>query len=425
MIITIIAFIIVFGVLVFVHEFGHYFFAKKAGILVREFSIGMGPKLWFYRKNSTTYTIRLLPIGGYVRMAGAEEDDVPLKKGMTVNLLINDENKVVKINTSNKKTLISGVPVQISDWDLEDKLWIEGYENGDDSELKVYEVDHDACIIENDGTEVQIAPKDVQFQSAKIIQRMLTNFAGPMNNFILAIVAFLVIALVQGGVASTDNQIGKVQENSVAQKAGIKPNDRIIAVGNIKTTTWQEASTQIQRNGNKKIILKIDRKNKIIKIRITPKVQIENGKKVGMIGVMAKVHYDKSIVAILSYGFTQTWYIITSIIGVLGKMFTQGFSLNDLGGPVAMYSYTSEAAHYGILSVMNLMAVLSINLGIVNLLPIPALDGGKLLLNIVEAIRRKPLDPEKEGIITLVGFGFLMILMILVTWNDIQRYFLH
>src|SRR5699024_11835517 len=82
----------------------------------------------------------------------------------------------------------------------------------------------------------------------KIIQRMLTNFAGPMNNFILAIVAFLVIALVQGGVASTDNQIGKVQKNSVAQKAGIKPNDRIIAVGNIKTTTWQEASTQIQRN---------------------------------------------------------------------------------------------------------------------------------------------------------------------------------
>src|SRR5699024_12169432 len=112
----------------------------------------------------------------------------------------------------------------------------------------VYEVEHDACIIENDGTEVQIAPKDVQFQSAKIIQRMLTNFAGPMNNFILAIVAFLVIALVQGGVASTDNQIGKVQENSVAQKAGIKPNDRIIVVGNIKTTTWQEASTQIQRD---------------------------------------------------------------------------------------------------------------------------------------------------------------------------------
>ena len=90
-----------------------------------------------------------------------------------------------------------------------------------------------------------------------------------------------------------------------------------------------------------------------------------------------------------------------------------------------MYSYTSEAAHYGILSIMNLMAVLSINLGIVNLLPIPALDGGKLLLNVVEAIRRKPLDPEKEGLITLVGFGFLMILMILVTWNDIQRYFLH
>ncbi len=104
-------------------------------------------------------------------------------------------------------------------------------------------------------------------------------------------------------------------------------------------------------------------------------------------------------------------------------MFTQGFSLNDLGGPVAIYSYTSQAAKYGLTSVINLLAFLSLNLGVVNLFPIPALDGGKLVLNVVEAIRRKPLSPEKEGILTLIGFGFLMLLMILVTWNDIQRYF--
>jgi regulator of sigma E protease len=100
-----------------------------------------------------------------------------------------------------------------------------------------------------------------------------------------------------------------------------------------------------------------------------------------------------------------------------------GFSLNDLGGPVAIYSYTSQAAKYGVVSVINLLAFLSLNLGIVNLFPIPALDGGKLLLNILEAIRRKPLSPEKEGVLTLIGFGFLMLLMLLVTWNDIQRYF--
>ncbi len=100
-----------------------------------------------------------------------------------------------------------------------------------------------------------------------------------------------------------------------------------------------------------------------------------------------------------------------------------GFSLNDLGGPVAMFSLTSQAKENGLISVVTLTALLSVNLGIINLLPIPALDGGKLLLNIIEAIRRKPLDPEKEIIITMIGFGFLMILMLLVTWNDIQRYF--
>ena len=100
-----------------------------------------------------------------------------------------------------------------------------------------------------------------------------------------------------------------------------------------------------------------------------------------------------------------------------------GFSLNDLGGPVAMFYLTSQAKENGLISVVTLTALLSVNLGIINLLPIPALDGGKLLLNIIEAIRRKPLDPEKEIIITMIGFGFLMILMLLVTWNDIQRYF--
>ena len=113
---------------------------------------------------------------------------------------------------------------------------------------------------------------------------------------------------------------------------------------------------------------------------------------------------------------------MVQIFQVLRNMFS-GFSLNDLGGPVAMYSFTSQAAKYGPVSVITLLAFLSINLVIVNLLPIPALDGGKLLLNFIEAIRRKPIDPEKEMLLTLIGFAFLMILMVLVTWNDIQRYF--
>lgn len=425
MVVTIIAFIIVFGTIVFVHEFGHYFFAKRAGILVREFSIGMGPKIFAYRKNETTYTIRILPLGGYVRMAGLEEDDEDLQKGMPASLILDDAGIVKKINVSKKVTLLSGVPIELVDWDLTDDLWISGYENGNEEELKKYVVDHDALIIEKDGTEVQIAPKDVQFQSASVLNRILTNFAGPLNNFLLAIVAFTLVAVMQGGVQTTTNYVASVENNSVAQKAGIRKNDQIIKINKTKTSSWTTLATAISNQAGKKTVLIIKRADKEKKITLTPETKKENGQKVGYIGISSRVNTNKSPLAIISYGVKQTGSVITQIFAVLGSMFTKGFSLNDLGGPVAMYSYTSEAAHYGVISVISLLALLSVNLGIVNLLPIPALDGGKLLLNIVEVIRGKPIDPNKEMIITLIGFAFMLVLMVLVTWNDISRYFLH
>src|SRR5699024_1823552 len=151
MFITIIAFIIVFGIIVTSHEFGHFIVAKKSGILVREFSIGMGPKLFATHKNGTTYTIRILPLGGYVRMAGLEDDEETLQKGMPVNLIL-DENQVVKkINTSNKVSLLNGLPLEVTNWDLIDELYIEGYENGDETKLRRLEVKPDAMIVETDG----------------------------------------------------------------------------------------------------------------------------------------------------------------------------------------------------------------------------------------------------------------------------------
>lgn len=219
MIITIIAFIIVFGVLVLVHEFGHYYFAKRSGILVREFSIGMGPKVWWHRKNGTTYTIRILPLGGYVRMAGSQDDDDDtLKPGTPVSLQLDDNQNVDTINASSKTTLFSGLPLQVADSDLVDDLYIEGYVNGDESELKRYQVNHDASIIESDGTQVRIAPRDVQFQSASLPQRMMTNFAGPMNNFILALVVFIGLGFVLPGIPNNSNVVGEIAQNSVAKK---------------------------------------------------------------------------------------------------------------------------------------------------------------------------------------------------------------
>ena len=425
MIVTIIAFVIVFGVLVFVHEFGHFYAAKKSGILVREFSIGMGPKLFAYHKNGTTYTWRLLPLGGYVRMAGLEDDEESLKKGSPVTLLLDKQNRVTKINTSQKKMLKGGLPLIVTDWDLQKEMWIEGYENGDESQVKRFDVKRDAMITEEDGTEIQVAPLDVQYQSVSVPKRIVTNFAGPFNNFILAIIAFGLVAMLQGGVQipTNSNVIGTVQKDSVAAKAGLKAGDQIVAIDGHQVSNWQDLVSDLSDRGGKQTTLKVKQAKQTTEIKLTPKTVKQNGQKTGQIGITEKIKNDHSIGAILAFGFTQTWNIIMLVFSAIGHMITHGFSLNDLGGPVAMYSMTAQAAHHGTITVINLMGLLSVNLGIMNLLPIPALDGGKILLNIIEGIRKKPMDPNKEVVITMIGFAFLMILMVLVTWNDIRRYF--
>lgn len=425
MIVTILAFVLVFGTIVFVHEFGHYTLAKRSGILVREFAIGMGPKLFSYRKSGTTYTLRILPLGGYVRMAGLEEDSEELKKGMVVSLILGENGKVSKINTSQKVSLMGGIGLELADWDLVDELYISGYENGNEDELKRYEVDHDALLVEHDGTEVQIAPKDVQFQSAPLISRMLTNFAGPFNNFILAIVAFALVAVLQGGVKTMTNTIASVQPNSVAHQAGIKVGDQLVEVAGVKTNDWTKLAQTISERPGKKTTVVVKRQSTRLKFELTPKATQVNGQKVGLIGITSKLTVNRSPLAIIGYGFKESWQVTIQVLAALKNMVTKGFNLDQLGGPVAMYSFTSQAAHYGLASVIMLLGLLSINLGIFNLLPIPALDGGKILLNIIEAIRGKPLDPNKEMIVTVAGFAFLLILMVLVTWNDIARYFLH
>lgn len=424
MIVTIITFILVFGILVLVHEYGHYYFAKRACILVREFSIGMGPKLWWHRKNGTTYTIRLLPIGGYVRLAGNDDEDMDeLRPGTPVTVQLNDSGKVVTINASNKVALFRGIPLQLVDCDLTDGLWIKGYVNGDEDQLKNYDVDHDAVIIERDGTHVQIAPRDVQFRSASLPARMMTNFAGPMNNFILSLIVFVILGFTLSGVPTNSNRLGKVNSGSVAAKAGLVAGDRITKVGNATVNNWGELVTKISSQPGKRVRLTYERNHHQHQVTVVPKTVHQGKEKVGQIGIIEE--QKTGIKARLLFGWQQFIQAGTLIFSVLGSMFTHGFSLNDLGGPVAIYAGTSQATALGVNGVLNFLALLSINLGIVNLLPIPALDGGKLLLNIIEAIIRRPIPEKAEGVVTMIGFMLLLLLMILVTWNDIQRYFIH
>lgn len=420
--ITIITFIIVIGVIVGFHEFGHYYFAKKSGILVREFSIGMGPKIFSRQKNGTAYTLRWLPIGGYVRMAGWGEEENTLQPGLPVSLMLSKEGLVTRINTSKKIQLDDAVPMEITNSDLEKELTISGYLYGQGTNVTTYHVEHDATIIEEDGTEVRIAPIDVQMQSAKIWQRILVNFAGPMNNFILSLVLFIVLIFMQGGVQYTNsNVLGTIVADSAAQKAGLKAGDAVISIGDKKIATWSDLTTVVSGSPDKKLDLVVDRDGKKMDITMTPESATTDGQTVGKMGVYAPLHTD--LKSKILGGFTMFADNSLAIFKAVGSLFTN-FSLNKLGGPVMMFQVSAQAAQSGLATVIGLMAMLSVNLGIMNLLPIPALDGGKIVLNILEAIRKKPLSQEKEGILTVAGFVFLFGLMLLVTWNDISRFFL-
>ncbi|HEN2929277.1 TPA: RIP metalloprotease RseP [Streptococcus agalactiae] len=415
----ILTFIIIFGVIVVVHEFGHFYFAKKSGILVREFAIGMGPKIFSHiDKEGTTYTIRILPLGGYVRMAGWGDDKTEIKTGTPASLTLNKEGIVTRINLSGKQLDNTSLPINVTAYDLEDKLTITGLVL---SETKTYSVDHDATIIEEDGTEIRIAPLDVQYQNASVWGRLITNFAGPMNNFILGLVVFIALAFIQGGVQDLSTNQVRVSENGPAASAGLKNNDRILQIGSHKVSNWEQLTAAVEKltrhlEKKQKLALKIKSKEVVKTINVKPQ-KVDKSYIIGIMPALKTSFKDK-----LLGGFKLAWESFFRILNELKKLIAH-FSINKLGGPVALYQASSQAAKNGFVTVLNLMGLISINLGIMNLIPIPALDGGKIVMNILEAIRRKPLKQETETYITLAGVAVMLVLMIAVTWNDIMRAF--
>ena len=420
---TLLSFILVFGIIVIVHEFGHFYFAKKAGILVREFSIGMGPKLFQTHKNETSYTIRVLPLGGYVLMAGYEDEE-DIRLGMSALLTLDEQNRVTEINLSDDNIQVDGVPVDVLDYDFEHELYLKGSIAGNMEDVMTYDVNEDAVIIQEDGTIHQIAPAHRQIQNASLLNRVLTNFGGPLNNFLLAIVAFIIFAFLQGGVPSAEPILGEIQEESPAAVAGLEKGDQILTIEENVIKTWNEMVLTVQEHPEEALTFEVKKSDgQVVEQEITPALhQTEDGTEYGLIGV--EVSMNDSFKDIIVFGFTETWAYMKVIVISISMLVTGRLSLDNLGGPIAIFSMTSEVTRMaGILGIINFIGFLSVNLGLMNLLPIPGLDGGKLLLNIVEGIRGKPISEEKQTIITLVGGVLLILLMLFVTWNDIQRYF--
>ena len=430
----IIAFILIFFVVVTIHEFGHFIVAKKSGILCQEFAIGMGPKIFHKKIGETNFTIRLLPLGGYVKMPDNVFDfnnDVSmydLKKGMNIRLKLDKEDKVEKIilDESNDMELL---PIHLEDFDLTEKLFIRGFV-GDESEY--FEVRKDACVVFG-GMEEQIAPLDRMFSSHSWGKKFWTLFAGPLMNFFLAAVIFIGLAFYTGvPVNNDDAKLGVVADNSPAQTAGLKVGDTITEVNGQSVSTWTGFVEKIKESNGQELTLKLNRDGSIQEVKVTPKEEVTKNKKgeevkTYKVGIGKYQETKKGFVDSIKYGLQETLHygtlIFTAIINLFVSLFTGGFSLNQLGGPVAIYEMSSSAAKSGLVTTLQWTGILSVNLGLMNLIPIPVLDGGRIIFVIYEAIFKKPINKKAQYYMTIT-FGLLMVaLMLAVTWNDIQRLF--
>lgn len=424
--VTIISFIIVFGVLVTVHEYGHMFFAKRAGIMCPEFAIGMGPKIFSFRKNETLYTIRLLPVGGYVRMAGDGLEEPPVQPGMHVKIKLNDKEEITHIILDDQHKFQQIEDMEVKQCDFKDGLFVEGVTAYDDERHR-YPIAEKSYFVEN-GSLIQIAPRDRQFTYKKPYQKFLTLFAGPLFNFLLTLVLFIGLAYYQG---TPTNSVDEVMKGSPAAQAGLKSGDTIVKLDGKTIEGKSDIDKITEQNKDKKTKVTVERDGKTHTMDIKPKkveqkVTKNKSQTRYLFGYTPSTEHTlfKPIVS----GFDRTLeagkLIFTAIVGMIASIFTGNFSFDMLNGPVGIYHSVDSVVKTGIINLISWTALLSVNLGLMNLLPVPALDGGRILFVIYEAIFRKPVNKKAETTIIAIGAVFVLIVMVLVTWNDIQRYFL-
>ena len=550
-IVGILAFVIVLSIIVIIHEGGHFFFAKKAGILCYEFALGMGPVLYQKRKGETQYSIRAIPLGGFVSMAG-EEVEADLLKGVeTVKLIITD-NVVTKIIANVKNDKYKDLEeYKLVSYDLigtkeaaADELFIEVETiNEEDPRLaeKIkYVVARDALLSLNDKQELQIAPYDRTFVNKKLGQRFMTVFAGPMMNFVLAWFVFVLIGLIGGYADTSSTNLDAITEGTPAYLAGLQEGDEIVKIGTYSgsVTKWADVSAAMayyasgeatdfdgaitvtyKRDGveytttaypqtviysmelvfktydknnhalanlpivgtyndketNTKTIsykaglrdadviksikvletgevVNVETRNDVLKffssysranvkgadievtvLRETEELKYEvetysrellesQGVTTTKVQLGISPEYKFSFVKLLYQPFVQTGSAAMLVFDTLKLLVTdKTVNLNDLSGPIGILSLIKSAASQGLLTLLNWTAIISVNVGLMNLLPIPALDGGRLIFIAYEAITKKKPSPKFENMVHNIGFILLMALFVYVAFNDVIR----
>jgi regulator of sigma E protease len=404
--------VLMFFVLVTLHEWGHFYFAKRAGILVREFAIGFGPKIFSYIKGETKYTLRLLPIGGYVRMAGEDPEIINVTPGQTIALkTINNQATHIYLDQFEQRAqIVQGVVEQI---DLEKELFVMLNLDGESVRFPV----HPQAMMVQKGKENQIAPWNRQFGSKTVGQRALSIVAGPVMNFLLAFVLFLLFMVING--APTNVKLGGIEPGSPAEKSALQKGDIILEVNHEKIGADRSKLTSlIKSSSNKPMVWTIERNHQTLQKEVTPQ------DKQGEILVGISLDWDKRSVSVKE-AITGAWdnmvFVTKQILNGFKIMVLGQFKMDDLGGPIRIVEVTSQYAQAGIGPMIFWSALFSLYLGLFNLLPIPALDGSRLVFLGIEALRGKPVDPSRESMVHFIGFAMLMLLMIAVTYNDILR----
>ncbi|QRF23691.1 RIP metalloprotease RseP [Alicyclobacillus sp. TC] len=410
---SVIAIVLVFVVCIMLHEFGHFYVAKRNGVAVPVFAIGMGPKLFAFRKNGTEYSLRLFPIGGFVQLAGEMPQDAYFKKGEQLAFSLDSSGRMDAIGEPD--SLPGRTVGTLVNLDLTKHMFIT-METADG--IRSYSVRPHARLQTSLRSSIPLVSPGEQMIGKSLWARASIILAGPVMNFLLAGVLFSLVFL-HVGVPSSAPVVGAVLPNTPAAEAHLQQGDRIVQANGVPIQTWYDLKRVIvadKSNPPKPIPLLVERDGHQKWLLVRPELY-QSTPIIGIDSTLTHNPFDA-----FAQGFKSVYTNSVNAIHLYAQVIER-HQFNDLSGPVGIADVISQQAQTGVWQVMYITALLSLNLGLFNLIPIPALDGGRLLFMLVELIRGKAIDPRKEGLVHLVGFGLLMLLTVVITYRDVTRFF--
>ena len=423
---TLVYFLIVIGILVFVHELGHFIMAKRAGVRVEKFSLGMGPKVFGFKKGDTEYVLSALPLGGYVKMAGENPDEE------STGAADEFQNKTVWQRATIAVTgpltnivlafLVMPLVFMVGTYSL-GAARVGHVEKGSPAEQ--------AGFLVGDTIESVNGRSVVEWEKAEILFAVNPDTDIPVKidrngeRTTLMIRPKLDLEKkigISGMYPDFPAEIGRVMAGLPAEKAGIKINDKIVAIDGKTVYYWNQFSAQVKKSEGKKLALSVEREGKPLQVTVTP-IEKDGRYVVGVEPIVRLVFKQYGFIDSLRLGFAKTIEYIDLTFVTLKKLVTLNLSIKTLGGPVMIAQMSGKAADAGLSSFLTLLAMISISLGILNLLPIPVLDGGMLMFLAIEAVRGKPLSRKVMETSQTIGASVLITLIVVVSYNDIVRMF--